>query len=269
VFLGCAHYQGISVRGLWEHTFDMAYQKEGIGRGKESLEQLLGQGLSVEQIGKRFGRSASTVAYWLEKHGLEAVNREKHSPKGGIERQRLVELVDAGMSISEIAAEVGLSKSAVRHWLGRHRLRTMPAAGRRQAAARRASKEDGLVTITASCPHHGKTDFILEGRGYYRCKRCRVERVSRRRRKVKEILVHEAGGRCVICGYDRTARALEFHHVDPRDKWLPVSANGVTLSLDSLRAEARKCVLLCSNCHAEVEDGMAAVSLHLLRAPVA
>jgi transposase/5-methylcytosine-specific restriction endonuclease McrA len=230
---------------------------------KESLEKLLREGLSVEQIARRLGRSGSTVAYWLEKHGLDAVNREKHSPKGGIERGRLEELVDAGMTIAEIASEVGLSKSSVRHWLGRHGLRTMNAAGRRQNAARRVARQSGLLTISASCPRHGETEFILEGRGYYRCKRCRVERVSRRRRKIKQILVREAGGECVVCGYSRSARALEFHHVNPADKWLPVSANGVTLSLDSLRAEARKCVLLCSNCHAEVEDGKLAAPLHL------
>jgi ferredoxin len=31
-----------------------------------------------------------------------------------------------------------------------------------------------------------------------------------------------------------------------------------------LRDEAQKCVLLCSNCHAEVEDGMAAVPAEAL-----
>lgn len=57
-----------------------------------------------------------------------------------------------------------------------------------------------------------------------------------------------------MCGYDRSYRALEFHHLDPSEKRLELSAQGVTLALDVLRAEARKCVLLCSNCHAEVED---------------
>jgi hypothetical protein len=28
------------------------------------------------------------------------------------------------------------------------------------------------------------------------------------------------------------------------------------MALERLRAEARKCVLLCANCHAEVEAGM-------------
>jgi hypothetical protein len=50
-------------------------------------------------------------------------------------------------------------------------------------------------------------------------------------------------------------RALHFHHLDPAEKRLELNARGVALSLDTLRAEARKCVLLCSNCHAEVEEG--------------
>jgi hypothetical protein len=55
---------------------------------------------------------------------------------------------------------------------------------------------------------------------------------------------------------------LQFHHLDPSVKVLPVStasANGS--SLDASRAEAKKCVLLCSNCHAEVESGITTVPL--------
>jgi hypothetical protein len=108
-----------------------------------------------------------------------------------------------------------------------------------------------------TCKRHGETEFRLEGRGYYRCKRCRSEAVSRRRQKVKAILVAEAGGKCAICGYDRHVAALGFHHVDPGLKIMNVSARGVALALSTLRAEAEKCVLLCANCHAELENGAA------------
>jgi hypothetical protein len=59
--------------------------------------------------------------------------------------------------------------------------------------------------------------------------------------------------------YDRYPGALQFHHLDPRSKQLHVSQNGITLSLETIRDEVRKCVLLCSNCHAEVEGGIASV----------
>ena len=111
------------------------------------------------------------------------------------------------------------------------------------------------------CRTHGPTEFVLEGRGYYRCKRCRAEHVAARRRKVKALLVAEAGGCCRLCGYDRCTAALKFHHVDPGAKAFGLAHMGVARSLDKARAEAAKCVLLCSNCHAEVESGMRTLSL--------
>jgi hypothetical protein len=89
-----------------------------------------------------------------------------------------------------------------------------------------------------------------------RCKKCRAEAVARRRRKVKEILVEEAGGCCVICGYDRSVCALEFHHRDPSQKAFGLAQRGITRSIAEVRREAEKCVLLCSNCHSEVEHGV-------------
>lgn len=232
---------------------------------KQSLELLLAQGESIERIAKRFGKDPSTISYWVKKHGLRSQYADKHAAKGGIERERLESLVEAGMSIAEIAMAVGRSKATVRHWLKRYELRTSGSAGRKTMAVRRGFREAGALTIVLVCPHHGETEFILEGRGYYRCKRCRAEGVVRRRQKVKAILVEEAGGCCVICGYNRNVRALQFHHLDRELKRLNLSGQGVTYAIDTLRAEAQKCVLLCANCHVEVEAGVAQLPLELMR----
>lgn len=69
------------------------------------------------------------------------------------------------------------------------------------------------------------------------------------------MLVAEAGGKCLICGYSRHSAALQFHHLDPASKSFGLGVRGITRSLAKLRAEAAKCVLLCANCHAEVEVG--------------
>jgi transposase len=228
---------------------------------KESLQELLDQGVSIERIAKRFGKDPSTVSYWMKKYGLESPYKQKHAAKGGIERGRLEELVERGMSIAQIAAELQLSKATVRHWLGKFGLRTHHGAGRRPHEITRTGKAAGRLSITMTCRHHGETEFFLEGRGYYRCKRCRSEAVSRRRRKLKMTLVAEAGGRCRICGYDKDPRALEFQHLDPLTKRMPLSAAGISYALNTLREEAKKCVLLCANCHAEVENGIAIVPI--------
>jgi 5-methylcytosine-specific restriction endonuclease McrA len=110
---------------------------------------------------------------------------------------------------------------------------------------------------TRICKTHGLTGFVLEGRGYYRCKACRMQRVMEWRRRAKLRLIAEAGGCCQICGYDRYGGALHFHHRDPAQKEFGLAKRGFTRSFEKMRAEAAKCVLLCSNCHAEVEAGIA------------
>ncbi len=182
-----------------------------------------------------------------------------------MERERLEELVARGLSIAQIAGEVDRSKATVRHWLRRYGLKTWSPSGARRSAESESARAAGVREPVMACARHGETEFVIDARGYYRCRKCRGEAVSRRRRKVKEILVSEAGGACVLCGYAQSPRALHFHHLDPSEKRIEINARGQALSLDTLRAEVRKCVLLCSNCHAEVEDGM--VELRIDRLP--
>jgi 5-methylcytosine-specific restriction endonuclease McrA len=68
-------------------------------------------------------------------------------------------------------------------------------------------------------------------------------------------LIAEFGGACQICGYDRFPGALQFHHRDPQSKAFGIALDGAARSLAGAREEAAKCVLLCANCHAEVEWG--------------
>jgi hypothetical protein len=69
------------------------------------------------------------------------------------------------------------------------------------------------------------------------------------------MLLDEAGGCCALCGYDRCIVPLHFHHVDPATKSFRLSSH-VGRSIAAFREEARKCVLLCANCHGEVEAGL-------------
>jgi hypothetical protein len=79
--------------------------------------------------------------------------------------------------------------------------------------------------------------------------------VTRRKQQVKRLLVAEAGGRCAICGYRRCIINLTFHHVDPAAKSFALSMK-TTKALAAYLDEIRKCVLLCANCHGEVEAGL-------------
>jgi hypothetical protein len=215
------------------------------------LASQLEAGRSIESIAREAGKAASTVAYWVNKHGVASQHAGRHRAKGRIERERLQALVEDGRSIREIAAELDLSATAVRHWLAKFDLRTA-GAGRRSAGSRQA-------VVVRECATHGWTTWVRTTAGGYRCKRCRIEAVSARRRRVKQILVREAGGACRLCGYSRYAGALQFHHVDPTKKVFALSSRGLARSLAKARHEVVKCVLLCANCHAEVEAGIATI----------
>src|SRR5687768_7815168 len=96
----------------------------------------LASGRSIESIARESGRSPSTVAYWVNKHGLTSHHAPRHRARGGLTREQLEPLVAAGMPIRQMADELGVSYTTVRHWLHRHDLVT--ARGRRLAGTRRS-----------------------------------------------------------------------------------------------------------------------------------
>ena len=129
---------------------------------RESLKALLAQGLSLAEIGRRFSKDESTVGYWVRKHGLTAVNRDKHAARGGLPRRRLEGLVDAGGSVGSMARELGVSQTTVRYWLGRWGLETK----RSQAlASSRRARASGVARLERACDRHGLVEFSVEGRG--------------------------------------------------------------------------------------------------------
>lgn len=108
------------------------------------------------------------------------------------------------------------------------------------------------------CRTHGLIEHrqFRDGRGRrWRCKRCVGEAVTRRHRKIKQTLIAAAGGGCVVCGYAGCLFNLHVHHVDPATKSFGVSvASGKSLARPM--KEARKCILVCANCHGEIEAGL-------------
>lgn len=78
------------------------------------------------------------------------------------------------------------------------------------------------------------------------------------RKRVKQKLIEYKGGQCEICGYTRCNRALQFHHKNPEKKDFHIS--GKSHSFDKLKEEVDKCILVCSNCHSEIHDGIITVS---------
>ena len=82
-----------------------------------------------------------------------------------------------------------------------------------------------------------------------------IKAVQIRRKRVRQMALEMAGGKCRSCGYQKCPEALEFHHRDGTEKDFSVSGRGYTRSWAKIRAEIGKCLLLCANCHREVHAG--------------
>lgn len=80
------------------------------------------------------------------------------------------------------------------------------------------------------------------------------EAVIKRRRRLKELAVEQKGGRCQLCGYNKCLSALELHHLS--DKKFGIGMKGYTRAWKKVEAELKKCVLVCANCHREIETGV-------------
>tara|TARA_R110002167_G_scaffold168964_2_gene366698 strand:+ start:143 stop:388 length:246 start_codon:yes stop_codon:yes gene_type:complete len=76
-----------------------------------------------------------------------------------------------------------------------------------------------------------------------------------KRRKANKIKAVELlGGKCEICGYNKSISALEFHHNDPTEKDFVVG--GMKYGWTRIEKELKKCRLVCANCHREIHDSM-------------
>ncbi len=89
----------------------------------------------------------------------------------------------------------------------------------------------------------------------HRTKQENVQAVIAWRRRAKKRLISAFGGACGICGYNRCDRNLVLHHIYPHTKEYSFGSIG-SISWSKIVIEARKCTLLCHNCHGEVHEGI-------------
>jgi len=76
-----------------------------------------------------------------------------------------------------------------------------------------------------------------------------------RGRKRKLELIRLKGMKCEQCGYGKNFAALEFHHSNPKTKAFQLDLRSLSnRKWETVLKEANNCLLLCSNCHAELHN---------------
>jgi len=104
---------------------------------------------------------------------------------------------------------------------------------------------------------------MAEKRKYADRRKELIKAVAKRRRRVKLLAIESKGGKCQICGYNKCPAALDLHHIRGQ-KSFSISHKGYTRSWQKVREEIDKCVLVCANCHREVEVGFTQLPKEIL-----
>ena len=85
------------------------------------------------------------------------------------------------------------------------------------------------------------------------------KRVIDIRKRVKIALVEAFGHKCAYCGLEDNPVLYDFHHINPEEKTFGISGGKTTRSQQAYFDEAKKCILLCSNCHRRIENNLISI----------
>ena len=130
----------------------------------------------------------------------------------------------------------------------------------------KAGKLSKGLGYKCKCGTTDPLDFYPYKKDY--CKKCHRAEVKNKRWEIKKKAVEYKGGECEICGYDQCLDNLVFHHVDPNSKSDKLrmkrskhvySVTGFSRKWEKVKAEIDKCVMVCRNCHGEIEAGLVSV----------
>ena len=73
------------------------------------------------------------------------------------------------------------------------------------------------------------------------------------RRRIKIALVEAFGAECQTCHNKFPQSVFEFHHLIPSEKSFGLGTVSTTRSRQAYADEAKKCIMVCANCHRLIE----------------
>lgn len=157
-----------------------------------------------------------------------------------MKKEELESLIQQNYSVRQIASATGKSYSSIRHWLNKFDLST-------NWVGKPAEKK---------CLRCKEKTYVYTNK---HCRDCDRQRIVELGLKNKTKAVEHKGGCCSRCGYNKCLSALEFHHIDTKEK----DANFNTMKYwcwERIEKELENCILVCSNCHREIHAEMRELS---------
>ncbi len=172
-----------------------------------------------------------------------------------MDKNTLMELLNSGESINSISKKTGKSLTTVRYWCKKFELKS-----KHQQFKEVGEKEYGEHRFCPSCKENCNIEDFYQRRGKQNsstyCKKCTSIQTIKRTQNLKKLMVEYKGGQCEKCGYNTYIGALEFHHLNPKEKdFHPSQLKKYTFD-DRVKKELDKCILVCANCHREIHSKM-------------
>lgn len=236
-----------------------------------TLRRLRSDGLSQAEIGDRLGCSGGTVGNWLETFGLDTSRPITEQPwhSEAVLKERYVE---RGLTIQEVADELGCHWLTVRDWLDTHEIETrsrnpdLPEKLRDPDSLAELYNEEALSTYEIAdrldCAGSTVHDYLRKhgietrpvgsqtGELHHRWKGGREPYYGENWHEVRRSVLDRDDRTCQRCGIseseheDQHEMKLDVHHEQPiRTFDAPEEANDT----DNL-------VTLCRKCHNRIES---------------
>lgn len=106
--------------------------------------------------------------------------------------------------------------------------------------------------------HSCKECFNQYFRVYFKGNKIHQSRVLKNKADFRrKISLDKIAKGCMLCKYNKCGQSLHYHHLDRKTKRFGIA--NLTSNLvkqDKLEEELSKCIVLCANCHGEVEAGL-------------
>jgi len=134
------------------------------------------------------------------------------------------------ISLKELSKQMNRSTESINHQATRHKI--------------------SRPRFPSDKPSKKQPQKVIDKRYYENNKEKVYNRKMERRKKLKGELVEIFGGKCSKCGYNKCIDALDFHHEGNKEESISKLINNN--SREKILKEAKKCILLCANCHREL-----------------
>lgn len=170
-----------------------------------------------------------------------------------MDKDTLKNYIDNGLSLNQIVKETNKSLTTIRYWVCKHGLKSKFSTFKDKQ-----KQEYGEFRFCPRCQSQVATKDFYSRRGKPHssvyCKPCTNQQTIERQRETKLQMIEYKGGKCERCGYNKCKAALEFHHLDPKEKDFTIAHAKLRSFNEEVKRELDKCILLCANCHREEHE---------------